>query len=207
VSGTSEPGACGGSDAGNPFATRFVRPGAIPYLFRPGESLSVLIDRLAAAGWRGEITGPHGSGKSTLLAALIPAIERTGREVILVQLHDGERRLPRDAARRVRASTHPTVLVIDGYEQLPWWRRRWIEWRCRRRATGLLVTSHRSVGLPELARTRVEVAAAQQIVAQLLAGREEIIAPEELAECVARHGNDLRETLFDLYDLFELRRS
>jgi hypothetical protein len=200
VSGPSER-----SNEANPFATRFVRPGALPYLFPPGVSVSGLLDRLATAGWRGEIVGPHGSGKSTLLAALVPAIEQTGRKVILVQLHDGERRLPRDADRRVRASTHPTALVIDGYEQLPWWRRRWIEWRCRRRGIGLLITSHRSIRLPELTQTRIEMATAQQIVAQLLAGCQEIITPEEVAECVARHGDDLRETLFELYDLFQAR--
>ncbi len=59
----------------NPFCTRWVRPGAIPFLFPPGENAEELADRLRQAGWWGEITGPHGSGKSALLAALTAAIE------------------------------------------------------------------------------------------------------------------------------------
>ena len=47
-------------------------------------------------GWWGEILGPHGAGKSALLATLIPAVERAGRRPVLVELHDGQRRLPLD---------------------------------------------------------------------------------------------------------------
>ena len=50
----------------NPFSTRFIRPGAIEYLFAPGQTADSLIDRLRHNQWRGQIIGPHGSGKSTL---------------------------------------------------------------------------------------------------------------------------------------------
>ncbi len=63
----------------NPFATRHVRPGAIPYRFAPGSAAEGVVERLAAADWQGQIIGPHGSGKSTLLATLLPAIESAGR--------------------------------------------------------------------------------------------------------------------------------
>ena len=108
--------------AHNPFATRHVRPGAIPYCFPPGIDAARLVERLAAAGWRGQIVGPHGSGKSTLLATLLPAIEGRGRHPRLIALHDGQRRLP-ERLERMPTLDEPTVIVVDGYEQLGlWWR-------------------------------------------------------------------------------------
>ena len=83
----------------NPFCTRRISPGAIPYIFPPGENAETLVDRLRQAGWWGEITGPHGSGKSTLLAALTAAIERTGQRTILVALHDARASAAATAAK------------------------------------------------------------------------------------------------------------
>ena len=64
----------------NPFATRFVRPGAMRYHFALGESETEahrryreLVRDLVAKG-AGLIVGPHGSGKSTLLRSLDSAL-------------------------------------------------------------------------------------------------------------------------------------
>lgn len=199
-------------DRGNPFSTRRVRPGALPYFFPAGEDASGVLRRLAENGWRGQIVGPHGSGKSTLLAALRPAIEQRGRRVVLVELHDGQRRMPPDAEKGTFYFSFRKVecplfcLVIDGYEQLPPWRRWLLVRRCRRRKVGLLVTTHRSVGLPEVFHTHVDAPLADRIVSHLLADWPGVIAAKEVAACLARHGEDLREALFELYDLFEQRR-
>jgi hypothetical protein len=215
----------------NPFCTRRIRPGAIPFLFPDGQNAETLVDRLRTHGWCGEIVGPHGSGKSALLATLIPAIERAGRHVTLVELHDGQRRLPlRLGGNRVKWGRHSClpwlsrmrpllgrqeclphlpsrVFIIDGYEQLS----RWSRWRlrrvCRRNNWGLVVTSHASVGLPPLWQTAVTPELAQAVVATLLAGRSSPLSEPELAECLARHRGDLREMLFGLYDHHEALRS
>ena len=106
----------------NPFCTKRVRPGAIPFLFPPGEDAESLVRQLCENGWRGEIVGAHGAGKSALLAALIQSIELVGRRTVLVELHDGQRRLPLDLDRDSRLEP-PVVLIVDGYEQLGRWRR------------------------------------------------------------------------------------
>ena len=191
----------------NPFCTRQVRPGAIPFIFPPGQDAETLVGRLRNHGWRAEIVGPHGSGKSALLASLIPAIESAGRPTALVVLHDGERRLPLSLRRDSRLHP-PLVLIVDGYEQLGWWSRFLLKRFCRRREVGLVVTSHKPVGFPELFRTAPTIGLAQQIVGELLQGQQSpFLTPEELAECYGRHGGDLREVLFELYDLYEQRRS
>jgi len=101
----------------NPFSTRFVRPGAIGYLFHDDQSAADLVQRLRASGWQGQIVGPHGSGKSTLLAALTELLEQAGRRAWRISLHDGQRALPADAmAEACRAGTN--LLIVDGYEQL-----------------------------------------------------------------------------------------
>lgn len=195
----------GFSASENPFCTRRIRPGAIPFIFPPGQNAETLVDRLRQAGWWGEIVGPHGSGKSTLLAALTAAIERAGRQTVLVALHDGQRRLPLELRSDPRLQT-PVVLVVDGYEQLSLWSRLVLKRFCRRHGAGLLVTAHQSVGLPMLCQTVASLSLARQIVAALMGGREPPFTPEEVSQCLSRRGGDLRETLFDLYDLYERRR-
>ena len=186
----------------NPFCTRRIRPGAIPFLFPAGQNAETLVERLRQNGWWGEIIGGHGSGKSALLATLIPSIERAGRHPTLVELHDGQRRLPSDIDRECQPDPS-MVLIVDGYEQLSCWRR-WLSKRlCHRRGWGLLVTGHASVGLPPLHQTAATPELAEKIVGKLMAGRAAPLAASELAECLARHHGNLRETLFELYDLYE----
>jgi hypothetical protein len=189
----------------NPFSTRYIRPGAIEFRFPPGDDAKALVQRLRARDWRGEIIGPHGSGKSSLLAALVPALRDAGKSVLLVELHDGQRRLPVDLKRHPDA-TGDGVVIVDGYEQLSWLSRLGVKRVCRRRGMGLLVTSHKPAGLPELYRTAPTLELARSIVESLVAGRSASITSAELAERYALHQGNLREMLFDLYDLYESRR-
>jgi hypothetical protein len=189
----------------NPFCTRRIRPGAVEYFFQPGVSIEDLVDRLSVNHWRGQIVGPHGSGKSTLLAHVIHAIERAGRQVVLFELHDGQRRMPSHWQRKIElsASSAPAIIVVDGYEQLSFWSRFRLKWHCNRRHFGLLVTSHISVNLPDIFRTATSLETAQQVVQQLLQKKRMTISAEIIAELFARHDGNIREMLFDLYDLFE----
>jgi hypothetical protein len=189
----------------NPFSTSRVRPGAIPFIFPPGQNAETLVDRLRQAGWWGEIIGRHGSGKSTLLAVLTAALERAGRRAILVTLHDDERRLPLGLRHDGRLRP-PAVLIVDGYEQLGLWQRLALRRFCRRQAVGLLVTAHKSMGFPLLYQTMVTPELAEQIVRQLMGDRPSPLLPAEVCQALSRRGGDLRETLFDFYDLYEQRR-
>jgi DNA replication protein DnaC len=184
----------------NPFATRFVRPGAIPFLFPAGLDTAALVERFAANQWRGAIIGPHGSGKSTLLEWLCRELERAGHAVVRITLHDNQRRLPRPAD--VAAGQ---ILVIDGYEQLSPWARWQLARRCRRCRCGLLITSHRPTRLPELYRTTVDSELLARIVARLLVDADDLISADDVRRAFSRHGQNAREALFALYDLYEAR--
>ena len=189
-------------DVENPFCTRRVRPGAMPFLFAGDLTAENAVARLRENGWRGQIVGPHGSGKSALLATLVPAIERAGRRVLLLELHDGQRTLPLDFWRGAELASC-TLLAIDGYEQLG----RWTRFRLARFCpAGLLVTAHASVGLPELCRTAVDLDLACRLATQLQCRHRVLVTAHDVAQRFPRHGGNLRELLFDLYDLYEQRQ-
>lgn len=188
----------------NPFATRWVRPGAIAFQFADGAGVASLVEKLRAARWWGEIVGPHGSGKSTLLATLVPAIEQAGRRVTIFELHDGQRSLG------VRLSTigcdAESLVVVDGYEQLSWWNTWRLRWYLRRHGAGLVVTTHRPTGLPLLCETQSSLELAQRLVAQLTGAHPSCISAHDLSNAYQACHGDLRETFFRLYDLHEARK-
>jgi hypothetical protein len=191
----------------NPFCTRRVRPGAIPYLFPSGEDAVRVVERLRGNGWWGQIVGPHGSGKSTLLEALLPELQRVGRIPLHVALHNGQRRLPPGTSAALRALPPGAgIAIIDGYEQLSRWNRFWLRQLCRRRKYGLLVTTHQPSGLPELFQTDVTPQTARRVVELLLPDPPGALAAVDVAARLAVRAGNLREVLFELYDVYERQR-
>ena len=184
----------------NPFATCWTRPGALAFRFLEGQSVEQLINKLAAQDWWGEIVGPHGSGKSTLLEVLKPALAAAGRRACAIRLRDGQRRLPADF---FNCSQENTLFVIDGYEQLGWLERRRLKRDCRRAGAGLVVTSHAPTGLPTLIRLAPDRSLIEQLVRELCAEASTGVTAGDVAASHARHGSNVREIFFDLYDRHE----
>jgi hypothetical protein len=188
----------------NPFATCWTRPGAIPFRFEEGESAQRLVEKLAAQNWWGAIVGPHGCGKSTLLETLKPAICGAGMNVLPITLQKAQRRLPLDFLAKICRPS--TVVIVDGYEQLGWFARIQLHWRCRRAGCGLLVTTHSPARIPLLIRLAPDERLVQQIVADLTSKVSTQVTPADVAASHACHGSNVREILFDLYDRHESRR-
>ena len=187
----------------NPFSTRFIRPGAIPFVFPEDQSADGVAQRLRERNWWGQIIGDHGSGKSTLLATLVPALEAAGRTVVSVGLHQNERRLP---ALDQSTFSSATQLVIDGYEQLSWWSRWRVNALCRRRGAGLLVTAHTDVGLPMIYETQPSEELARSVVARLIAEPNGRITSDDVSNAYAATNGNVREALFRLYDVYQRRQ-
>ena len=68
------------------------------------------------------------------------------------------------------------------------------------------MTAHVPVGLPALASTAVDFETAQTVFRLLVPGGGQVNR-DDLEAALARNPGNLREALFDLYDLYELRRS
>lgn len=182
----------------NPFATRFIRPGAVPYICPADWTLDELVQRLQESGWRGQILGGHGSGKSTLIASLVPRLRQAGRDVRRVQIKPPDYRLP---PLDPRGWTSATLLVVDGYDQLAWWPRWWLSRQGRRHQAGMVVTTHRPLRMPVLARTRIRPEQANKIIEALVPNEWQRESMARLAiDLVAEHGGNMREALMDLYD-------
>jgi hypothetical protein len=196
----------------NPFASRFVRPGALPFLSPDGgagQDVDRIIGRLASFAWRGAIVGPHGSGKSTLIAELSAELYR--REFDVQQVGAGNSlgstlQLPTPHPATARKS----ILLVDGFDGLSPWRRWLVRRRCRRGGGGLIVTGHAQglcnlsyLGLPMLVQTFTNAKLAERIVASLAGATYAAVVHDKVCESLARHGGNLREVLFDLYDLYE----
>jgi hypothetical protein len=186
--------------AGNPFSTRFTRPGRLVYRFPPGMDAARLCRQLESSGWCGAIVGDHGTGKTTLLHSLVPRLEQHGRVICWFTLRAGDKKSP-----VVFPPTPPPGLqiVVDGYEQLGWWARRSLQRQCQRRRAGLLVTTHQASNLPTLWHTQPSLQLLRRLVAQLLNDHEQAIDDQVIAGLYDRHQGNIRETLFSLYDCYE----
>ena len=191
----------------NPFSTRFTRPGAISYLFPPGQSSVTVLELLRNNHWWGEIIGPHGSGESSLLSELLPLLEASGRRIELYSLHQGDRTIHITKAV-VAAWNADAQIVVDGYEQLSWWSKRRLQSQVKAQKAGMLITAHQPMGLPPLFATQPTLALARQIVAELQrTDPNHALTDADVAVAFAANGGNLREMLFSLYDVFKRRQT
>jgi hypothetical protein len=99
-----------------------------------------------------------------------------------------------------------TQIVADGYEQLGRLGRARLRWAVRRAGGGLLVTAHTPIGLPSLLHTAPDLGTVQAIARTLLGDEAAKISDRDVAASFADHQGNVREVLFDLYDLYERRR-
>jgi hypothetical protein len=192
----------------NPFATRFVRPGALDFQWAEGESVERLVGRLTSLQGMAQIVGPHGSGKSTLLHTLAPHLQAAGWATRWYMLNGQTHRLPTVTFRLAAGPAARLLVIVDGFEQLRWWRRRRLIGRCRYHGAGLLVTTHRDLGLPTLVHLRPTLDMVQRVVRRLLEGDlpKGLILPTDVQDAFGVTGGNVRETLFRLYDVYERRR-
>lgn len=155
--------------------------------------------------WRGEIVGPHGSGKSTLLRTLFPALEAAGRDVRYYIAKPKAKHLPMSTTE-LTSCNEATQVVVEGYELLSRSNRKQLDRTCRDVGAGLLITCHTSQGLPLLFHTDATIELAVSLVTQLLPAECNFIQESDVRVSFARHGQNLRELLFEMYDLYEQRR-
>lgn len=188
----------------NPFATRFTQPGVLPPCDAGGMPIDVaaLAAGLPPAGGALAIVAPHGHGKTTLLVAVLGALAAAGRPTVLRHIRSW------DDAWRLLATVcvggGGTVIGVDGWDALAKPARAAIRLLAGLRRQTLIVTAHAPCGLPELARPKTSPALLAALVGRLPA-HAGVIDATDIDEAFLRHGGNLRDALFDLYDRFERR--
>jgi GTPase SAR1 family protein len=188
----------------NPFRSECVE--AVGYRFVDGGSWHGLMGRLGELEYRAAIVGPDGSGKSTLLDELAPRLVDQGFSVKRLFLNDESPR-PALAALSDEASDDEAsdsevsdkgIVLFDGADllgRLEWGRFK----RATKRAAGLIITSHRPGLLPTVIECRTTPEVFEEIVAELLNGRQECLPHKNLYE---KHNGNVRDMLRELYDIY-----
>jgi hypothetical protein len=213
----------------NPFSTRFVRPDEMHYRFAseidPETFAQSLLDRFEKESALAVI-GPHGTGKTTLLHFLMPRLEAVRLEanfdaVCHVRLSSSGKPIGLVAAARLVAGR--TLVVIDGFEQLPLASRLAIVARlkCRRGSARLLVTAHRRQWfVPTFYRTCWDMQIVRSLTTEKLAHlpTQSRIAMQRIADRLADQQlsnrdrawmapANVRDYWFALYDAYEELRN
>lgn len=160
-----------------------------------------VLARWEASGRRGAIVGSHGHGKTTLLDECLADLTAAGEIVLREKLSCGQRRIPRSFLEKVRMeSSRHAVVVLDGAEQLPWWRwRRFV--RSLRQSQGCLITSHRDGQLPCLAFCDTSVELLLDLVTELQ-GPLSAEQKADLDQLFHTMQGDIRLCLRELYERY-----
>ena len=175
-----------------------------------------LIERfLKLPSKRGIIIGPHGSGKSTLVASFVTQLPSIVPNSKIHPLRfSTDKSATASLNMTVEEWTPHSIAILDGYEQLRFWSRLRVEWIARARSISILATAHRPVrGFETIWKTAVNESSSQWVVEQLLLrsglpnGANELLQSDAWSRSRAKHGQNLRESLFDMYDWWQSSQS
>ena len=145
--------------------------------FRPewsGLTWESLEEQWEVSGRRGAIIGPHGVGKTTLLESWQKRLEEKGERVVKLFLNRQERDFSYEVLSEIE---NATVLLVDGAEQLSWWRRRVLLQKSK--GKGWLETRHRKARLSVIA----DLQPNREILNRCLTELQEEVPSESLDAC------------------------
>ena len=143
---------------------------------------------------------------ATLVETLGEELQRVGRHVVILRLRGGQGHRSSVTPINPPWST-ATQVIADGYEQLGCLGRARLRWTARHAGAGLIVTAHAPAGLPTLLHTAPDLETVQAMVHTLLGDQLSVIRDQDVAASFASHCGNVREVLFDLYDLYERRHT
>jgi energy-coupling factor transporter ATP-binding protein EcfA2 len=204
---------CRNTLTSNPFATCYFQPGAIEFQFFGQTTIDSLAGRCLEKPGCYLILGPHGSGKSTLLRSLQRSFDATDsrQPSLLVQLL-GDGTANRTFRESLPQWESASVILLDGFEQLSWWNRQQVLWRARRLKRPLVTTTHHRVrGFEVLWETSIDQTTERWVIGELLHNQpvevvQRAMESDEWHASRRTHGQNLRESLFDMYDWWRAQK-
>lgn len=188
--------------AHNPYCAHGFAPGRVPWGAQSGVVLDDVVTQLTRRVGAWQILGPHGSGKTTLLAHLARVALARGCSV---ERWRGTRRLDTPVHAGGRALSASLVL-LDEAEQIPWLRRAGLRLWCTLRRRTLVMTTHSDLGVDVLCTLAVTAPVLDHVLAALWSAQGVVPTRVDSALLLRRHGGNVREILFELYDEHERAR-
>jgi hypothetical protein len=181
----------------NPFAVHRI----LEFRYQWSESQwATALQRLEQMGFHGAIVGPHGSGKTTLMDDLGQRLRDAGKLTWFCQLHTGERRLPIAVWKQLVALPTSTFLLLDGAEQLSYWRWRELVKFIRKSKRPFVVTLHRVGRWPTWFESRADIAILDEMVHEFLPSPPPNVSAIN-RHLFSKHNGNIREALREWYDL------
>lgn len=190
----------------NPFATRFTSPGEIRFMLGVGESIDTIAEVFRRNRFVSQIVGAHGCGKTALTHALEPRLRDDFHLIRRITIRDTMHVLANDFERPGKSDSKTLLLIIDGFERLPWLHRRMLLKQTRYPHIGLLITTHQALSsIPILYQVQPTLETLRQLTNQLA---PVLTIDRELLEyAFEKNSGNIRESLMTLYNWFESRRS
>lgn len=208
----------------NPFAAERIRPGALPFLFPAGVTPATLWELFRQAHYRGQIVGAHGSGKTTLVKTLAHSSpwKDSLSAVFLLRTNDrpdefadlpGPLWRPNRLWMNISRLPAGSLAMVDGFDLIGFAARLLCRMVVKLRRLKFLVTTHRPCRLPILIHLEPNAELARQIARQCLSRAAEWrlthglapvdISDELIDQVFLRSQGNIREMLFQLYDVYE----
>lgn len=183
----------------NPFAVHRIE--ALPFQFRQG-NWEFQLRRLEQLDWRASIVGNKGSGKTTLLLELQQKLHDDRRFLkSLIPVHycfvaRTKKERSTQLVELEMAAKQNRLLLIDGIERFTWRQRRKT---LRDKSSKMVVTAHRSVGLPVWLDNQTSLELAQILLRQLIDKPDPWVV-DQCDQLFERHRGNIREIFRSLYD-------
>ncbi len=193
----------------NPFRSSRLRPGVIPYLFTADDSWGQFLQRWESLQFRAAVVGPHGTGKSTLLYQVHKWAESQRWIVHRIQVRPATRwRHGWDFFHAVLWQPPTSLILLDGWEQLPVLIQVLCAIAIRLRCLRLLATSHTSTQFRTVLDSTLSPQRAARVIDTIMLlqavgtgeKRGSMATVDQLREWLTARSGSVREVMFDLYD-------
>ena len=185
----------------NPFCTHWITPSSCEFHQRFDGELQHVIQTMIDSGYRGQIAGPHGVGKSTLMHQICKQLKMEGLNPVQMNL---DLQLVGNSNKEIPVKN--CIWVIDRFESLTRRQQSRIIKHTKRQSIGLLVTAHRQLSLPVVARLSPDVDHAIAVVRNLQSRVGKVyLDDDDVRQLWSECQNDLRELLMACYDKWQER--